>query len=129
MDRRSAVLTATDKPTSPTLDETLDRLAFSPRRRRGPRIDRAERLLEQPVRLGMLKALAEAESLTFTHLKKVLNTSDGNISVHARKLEGAGYIVCEKTFAGRIPRTEYRLTVEGRRALEQQPAQGLEPKV
>ena len=113
------MLTSPDKPT-PTLDEELDRLAFRPRRRRGPRIDRAEKLLEQSVRLGMLKALAEArESLTFMHLKKVLNTSDGNISVHARKLEGAGYLVCEKTFAGRIPRTEFRLTPEGRRVLEE----------
>ena len=109
------MLTA-DKP-APTLDEELDRLAFRPRRRR-PRLDRAERLLEQAVRLGMLKALAQTESITFTHLKKVLNTSDGNISVHARKLEGAGYIMCEKTFAGRIPRTEYRLTPEGRKALD-----------
>jgi DNA-binding MarR family transcriptional regulator len=122
MDRRSPVLTA-DKP-APTLDEELDRLAFRPRRRRGPRLDRAERLLEQPVRLGMLKALAQAESITFTSLKKVLNTSDGNISVHARKLEGAGYVVCEKTFAGRIPRTEYRLTPDGRKALEEFLARG-----
>lgn len=122
------MLTANDKP-SPTLDEELDRLAFRPRRRRGPRIDRAERLLEQPVRLGMLKALAEAETLTFTHLKKVLNTSDGNISVHARKLEGAGFILCEKTFAGRIPRTEYRLTAEGRRALDEHLAKNPEPKL
>ena len=120
------MLTA-DKP-QPTLDEELDRLAFRPRRRRGPRIDRAERLLEQPVRLGMLKALAEAESLTFTHLKKVLNTSDGNISVHARKLEGAGFILCEKTFAGRIPRTEYRLTADGRRALDEHLAKTPETK-
>jgi DNA-binding MarR family transcriptional regulator len=116
-----------DKPL-PTLDEELDRLAFRPRRRRGPRIDRAERLLEQPVRLGMLKALSEAESLTFTYLKKVLNTSDGNISVHARKLEGAGFILCEKTFAGRIPKTEYRLTPEGRTALEQHLAQNTDAK-
>jgi len=108
-----------DKTPAPTLDEELDRLAFRPRRRRGPRIDRAERLLEQPVRLGMLKELAQAESLTFTHLKKALNTSDGNISVHARKLEAAGFVVCEKTFAGRIPRTEYRLTPEGRKALDE----------
>jgi len=113
------VLTANDKPSPTTLDEELDRLAFRPRRRRGPRIDRAERLLEQPVRLGMLKALSQSETLTFTHLKKVLNTSDGNISVHARKLEGAGFVICEKTFAGRIPRTEYRLTPEGRRALDE----------
>jgi DNA-binding MarR family transcriptional regulator len=123
------VLTANDKPSpTSTLDEELDRLAFRPRRRRGPRIDRAERLLEQPVRLGMLKALSQAETLTFTYLKKVLNTSDGNISVHARKLEGAGFVVCEKTFAGRIPRTEYRLTPEGRRALDEHLSKNPEAK-
>jgi len=65
-----------------------------------------------------LSALAVNTSLTFNDLKKLLNTSDGNLSVHARKLEEAQYISCEKTFEGRMPKTEYRMTAAGRRALE-----------
>lgn len=70
------------------------------------------------VRLGIVSALAVEESLTFKELKKRLDTSDGNLSVHARKLEEAGYITIEKSFDGRIPRTDYRLTKTGRRALQ-----------
>jgi DNA-binding MarR family transcriptional regulator len=68
--------------------------------------------------LGILSALAVNSSLTFNELKKLLNTTDGNLSVHARKLEEAEYIACEKSFEGRMPKTEYRLTTAGRRALE-----------
>ena len=71
------------------------------------------------VRLGIVSALAVEESLTFNELKEHLDTSDGNLSVHARKLEEAGYIEIRKSFDGRIPRTDYRLTTAGRRALEQ----------
>ena len=65
-----------------------------------------------------MSALAAAESLTFNEIKALLDTTDGNLSVHARKLEDAGYIACTKSFEGRVPRTEYRLTATGRRALE-----------
>jgi len=76
-------------------------------------------LIHERIRLGIVSALAVNETLTFNELKKVLNTTDGNLSVHARKLEEANYIRCEKYFEGRMPKTEYRLTGVGRRALEQ----------
>ena len=77
-----------------------------------------DRLVYERVRLGMLSALAVNRTLSFSELKQLLETSDGNLSVHARKLEQAGYVSCKKTFEGRLPRTEYRLTARGRRALE-----------
>ena len=77
-----------------------------------------DRLIHERVRLAIVSALAVHESLTFNELKAVLDTSDGNVSVHARKLEDAGYIICTKGFDGRIPRTEYRLAAAGRAALE-----------
>lgn len=77
-----------------------------------------DNLIHERMRLGIVSALAANESLTFSELKDLLKTTDGNISVHARKLEEADYIACTKTFEGRIPKTEYRLTAAGRRALE-----------
>ena len=77
-----------------------------------------DRLVYERVRLGIMSALAVNSSLSFTDLRQLLKTSDGNLSVHARKLENAGYISCEKSFSGRVPRTEYELTGEGRQALE-----------
>ncbi len=77
-----------------------------------------DRVIHERVRLAIVSALAVHESLTFNELKALLETSDGNVSVHARKLEDAGYLACKKGFDGRIPRTEYRLTAAGRRALE-----------
>ena len=77
-----------------------------------------DRLVHERLRLGILSELTVNESLTFIELKKLLDTSDGNLSVHARKLEEAGYVACTKSFEGRMPRTEYRLTVAGRRALD-----------
>lgn len=77
-----------------------------------------DRLVYERVRLGIMSALAVNRSLSFTEVKNLLKTTDGNLSVHARKLEEAEYIACKKSFKGRIPRTEYRLTVRGRRALE-----------
>jgi DNA-binding MarR family transcriptional regulator len=77
-----------------------------------------DRVIHERMRLGIVSALAVNESLTFSDLKKLLNTTDGNISVHARKLEDAQYIACAKSFEGRMPKTEYRLTAAGRRALE-----------
>jgi DNA-binding transcriptional ArsR family regulator len=70
------------------------------------------------VRLGILSALSAVESMSFADLKTTLDVSDGNLSVHARKLEDAGYISCEKTFVGRTPRTDFRLAAGGRRAFE-----------
>jgi DNA-binding HxlR family transcriptional regulator len=77
-----------------------------------------DRLIHERVRLGIVSALAVNRELTFNELKAMLKTTDGNLSVHARKLEEANYIVCTKSFDGRLPKTEYRLTAAGRRALE-----------
>jgi DNA-binding HxlR family transcriptional regulator len=77
-----------------------------------------DRLIHERMRLAMVSALAVNESLTFNELKSLLETSDGNLSVHARRLEEAGYVLCTKSFEGRMPRTEYRLTSAGRQALE-----------
>jgi DNA-binding HxlR family transcriptional regulator len=77
-----------------------------------------DRVIHERLRLGIVSALAVNERLTFNDLKRLLQTTDGNLSVHARKLEDAQYIACDKTFDGRMPRTEYRLTAAGRRALE-----------
>ena len=78
-----------------------------------------ERLIHERSRLGIISALAVNQSLTFNDLKKLVRTTDGNLSVHARKLEDAGYLACTKSFDGRTPKTEYSLTRAGRRALEQ----------
>ncbi len=77
-----------------------------------------DRLIHERLRLGIVSALAVNESLSFNDVKRLLKTTDGNLSVHARKLEDAGYVACSKSFEGRMPRTEYRLTAAGRRALE-----------
>jgi DNA-binding transcriptional ArsR family regulator len=100
----------------------------SPVRHRSPteqgRVHRAsalpdfDPLIHERMRLGILSALAVNESLTFNDLKHVLNTTDGNLSVHARKLEDAAYVRCDKSFDGRTPRTTYQLTSPGRKALE-----------
>ncbi len=78
-----------------------------------------DRLIHERLRLGIISALAVNDSLTFNELKHMVRTTDGNLSVHARKLEDAGYVNCSKTFDGRTPKTEYSLTAAGRRALEQ----------
>jgi DNA-binding MarR family transcriptional regulator len=77
-----------------------------------------DRLIHERMRLGIVSALAVNDSLTFNQLKALLRTTDGNLSVHARRLEEADYIACTKSFDGRLPKTEFRLTVAGRRALE-----------
>lgn len=77
-----------------------------------------DRLIHERTRLAIVSALAVNASLTFNELKQLLGATDGNLSVHARKLEEAGYVACTKSFAGRVPKTEYRLTAAGRRALE-----------
>ena len=88
--------------------------------RRSDRASAAEgldRLIHEKLRLGIVSALAVNDSLSFIELKRLLHATDGNLSVHARKLENAGYVVCAKTFEDRLPRTTYRLTAAGRRAL------------
>ncbi len=92
--------------------------ATTPRRpaRKGPAIPLLDKLLHTPVRLGIVSVLCRGRR-TFGELKAALGTSDGNLSLHARKLEEAGYVVCEKAYAGRVPRTRYRVTPKGRRAL------------
>ena len=92
----------------PQIDRTKEKSA-------APNLDR---LIHERLRLGIISALAANESLTFSDLKKLMNTTDGNLSVHARKLEEAGYISCTKFFEGRLPKTEYKLTAAGRSALE-----------
>ncbi len=77
-----------------------------------------DRFIHERMRLGIVSALAVNDHLSFNDLKKLLKTTDGNLSVHARKLEEAGYVACEKYFEGRMPKTEYRLTPPGRQALE-----------
>ena len=82
------------------------------------RADVLDRLIHERLRLGIVSALAVNDTLSFSDLKKLMKTTDGNLSVHARKLEEADYIACTKSFEGRMPRTKYRLTPTGRRALE-----------
>ena len=77
-----------------------------------------DRLIHERMRLGIVSALAVNDTLTFNDLKALLRTTDGNLSVHARKLEDAAYVECIKSFEGRVPRTEYRITASGRKALE-----------
>ncbi len=86
--------------------------------RTGPSIPDLDRLIHERIRLGIVSALAANSSLTFNDLKRLLKTTDGNLSVHARKLEEAKYIACTKSFEGRMPKTEYTLTPAGRKAFE-----------
>ena len=77
-----------------------------------------QKLLNDRVRLGILSSLAVSDVLSFSELKRLLEASDGNLSVHARKLENAGYLRCTKSFSDRVPKTEYRITASGRKALK-----------
>lgn len=111
MARQSALKDSTQKKSTTSLREAGDVKA----KHLAPSLDR---LIHERMRLGIVSALAANESLTFNDLKSLMNTTDGNLSVHARKLEDGGYIACTKSFEGRLPKTEYKLTVAGRRALE-----------
>lgn len=111
MARQSALKHTAQKKAATDLREVVDSKA----RHLAPSLDR---LIHERMRLGIVSALAANESLTFNDLKSLMNTTDGNLSVHARKLEDGGYIACTKSFEGRLPKTEYKLTVAGRRALE-----------
>jgi DNA-binding HxlR family transcriptional regulator len=106
------------KPKLASREERTGKPAHVPAQRLPRELPELDRLIYERIRLGILSALAINESLTFNDLKRVLKTSDGNLSVHARKLEEADYIRCKKFFDGRVPRTEYRLTPHGRRAFE-----------
>ncbi len=83
-----------------------------------PPLPNLDRLIHERTRLAIVSALAVNTSLAFNELKQLVRATDGNLSVHARKLEEAGYLTCTKSFAGRLPKTEYRLSAAGRRALE-----------
>ena len=109
MAKQNAARTEQPKPRARAPRETRDAK---------PTPHELDRLIHERMRLGIVSALAVNESLSFGDLKKLMDTTDGNLSVHARKLEDAGYILCEKSFEGRVPRTEYRLTPSGRRALD-----------
>ena len=106
-DKSNAVRKEREKKSRPSL-------AHGP----APPAAQLDRLVHERLRLGILSALSVNESLTFVELRKLLETTDGNMSVHARKLEEAGYVACAKSFEGRVPRTDYRLTATGRRALD-----------
>lgn len=93
-------------------------LPSAPQHSREPVPADLDRLIHERVRLGIVSALAVNRSLTFNELKAMLKTTDGNLSVHARRLEEADYVVCTKSFDGRLPKTEFRLTAAGRKALE-----------
>ena len=105
------------KPKLASREERTVKPAHVPVQRLPRELPELDRLIYERIRLGILSALAINESLTFNDLKRVLKTSDGNLSVHARKLEEAKYIDCVKSFEGRMPRTEYSLTATGRKAL------------
>ena len=89
----------------------------APRSGRGA-LPELDRVIHERMRLAIVSVLAASETLSFRDLKQSLQATDGNLSVHARKLEEAGYVACTKSFEGRVPKTEYRLTAEGRRAFE-----------
>ena len=102
-------------PQKPLAEATESQVARTKEKSAAPNLDR---LIHERLRLGIISALAANDSLTFSDLKHLMNTTDGNLSVHARKLEEAGYISCTKFFEGRLPKTEYKLTAAGRSALE-----------
>ena len=102
-------------PQKPLTEAPDSQVAQTKEKSAAPNLDR---LIHERLRLGIISALAANESLTFSDLKNLMNTTDGNLSVHARKLEEAGYISCTKFFEGRLPKTEYKLTAAGRSALE-----------
>lgn len=113
MARKNTAIASAAEP-----EETAKPSALKVEKAAGKVSGELDKVIHERMRLGIISALAANESLSFTDLKNLLNTTDGNISVHARKLEEAGYLTCEKSFKGRVPLTEYRITSEGRTALE-----------
>ena len=114
MARQSALKHSTRKKRE-TAASSLQDVRAAKGKHSAPALDR---LIHERMRLGIVSALAANESLTFNELKNLMDTTDGNLSVHARKLEDAGYIFCTKSFEGRLPKTEYKLTAAGKRAIE-----------
>ena len=115
MARRAAARTA------PATAAEAAAAAAMPARKRSRRktpVD-LDRVIHERVRLGIVSALASARSLSFNELKDLLDITDGNLSVHARRLEDAGFVACDKAFVDRVPRTEFRLTAAGRKALDE----------
>lgn len=109
------------RPASPSVRTEKAREAAAARASRparGGAVPDLDRVIHERMRLAIVSALAATETLSFRDLKDSLGATDGNLSVHARKLEDAGYVTCTKSFEGRVPRSEYRLTPEGRRAFE-----------
>jgi len=98
-------------------EETSKRSVLKIEKAAGKVSSELDKVIHERMRLGIISALAANETLSFTDLKNLLNTTDGNISVHARKLEEAGYLECLKSFNGRVPLTEYKITIDGREAL------------
>lgn len=116
MARHSALKNSTQKKREAGGDlQGVGEVQDNKKRHLAPGLDR---LIHERMRLGIVSALAANESLTFKDLKALMNTTDGNLSVHARKLEEGGYIACIKSFEGRLPKTEYKLTAAGRGALQ-----------
>jgi DNA-binding transcriptional ArsR family regulator len=107
MSKRNLQVKQTDRPAALRVERAAEKVSGE-----------LDRVIHERMRLGIISALAANDKLSFTELKKLLNTTDGNISVHARKLEEAGYLTCEKSFKGRVPLTEYAITKGGKRALE-----------
>lgn len=107
MKKNSAIKKIEDRPQGLCVGETS-----------GKASGQLDKVIHERMRLGIISALAANEKLSFTELKNLHNTTDGNISVHARKLEDAGYVTCEKSFNGRMPLTEYAITSDGKLALE-----------
>lgn len=114
MARQSALKHASQKKRETAASSLQDEGASKPKHS-APSLDR---LIHERMRLGIVSALAANDSMTFNDLKNLMDTTDGNLSVHARKLEDGGYIACTKSFEGRLPKTEYKLTTAGKRALE-----------
>ena len=115
MARNAAIKTLAHKKREPSATANVAEPHSSRARHPAHSLDR---LIHERMRLGIISALAANESLTFNDLKHLMHTTDGNLSVHARKLEDGGYIACTKSFEGRLPKTEYKLTAAGKRALE-----------
>ena len=107
MSRKNLLPKNTDRPSALRVERAAEKVSGE-----------LDRVIHERMRLGIISALAANDKLSFSDLKKLLNTTDGNISVHARKLEEAGYVTCEKSFKGRVPLTEYSITKEGKKALE-----------
>ena len=111
MARRSL---SAERKTRPNTKKLKNAVRLAPQRQ----ASELDRVIHEPVRLGIVSALAVNESMSFRDLKELLNTTDGNLSVHARKLEDAAYITCTKHFEGRTPKTEFQISAGGRKALE-----------